>query len=147
MRFGIYQEVAVLLVVDQRLGLGIVVCRVTYFVFVDPEIVMEEHSNFASRIVQVSDADAAEEDVVVACHGIVAADPKSEPGIFKPHIGDERFVKIREFALPIVGEYPRKGSFGPHSESERESLRVIFLSDVRKIDITNLVFSVEVDQQ
>src|SRR5687768_17584199 len=145
MRFGVNEEVPMLFIVDKRRRLRVIIRGVANLAFVDPEVVMEEHADVALRVAQVFHTDATEKDILVACNRIAADDSNSECRVFESHIGDQRFMKIVEVTRPVVPKNPGERTFDPNSKPKRKSFRVVLLPDVRKINIPNLVFIVEVD--
>ena len=52
-----------------------------------------------------------------------------------------------QVAFPTVLENPRKRSVYPNAKSKWESFGVVFLADVRKINVADLIFVVEIYKQ
>ena len=108
---------------------------------------MKKNSNLTLGRQQISYLNATQEDVVVACDSVVAGDLDSESGIGKRDVGYQRLRQIFERAFPVVRKHPRKLTVDPNAKPKWKTLRVIFLPDVGKIDVADLVFIVEGDQQ
>lgn len=49
--------------------------------------------------------------------------------------------------MPVVRKYPRKISIGPNAKPKGKALGMIFLADVRKINVADLIFVVKIDEQ
>jgi hypothetical protein len=48
---------------------------------------------------------------------------------------------------PAFLKYPREIAVRPNAKPKRIAFRVIFLPDVRKIDVADLIFFVKIDEQ
>ena len=137
-----------LFVMNQRKTFGVVKRRVADFVFVDAKIVMQENANFSFRIAQIS-ARASRRRKMFSWLATVSLQTISMPSFSLVNLtfGNKRFGQITKLALPIVSENPRKFAVRPHAESKRKTFRVIFLPDVRKINVADLIFVVKIYEQ
>ena len=83
----------------------------------------------------------------MTCDGVAANDLNAEPFASECNVGDECLRKVAKHSLPIVGKDPGEFAIGPNAEPKRETFSMVLLPDVRKIDIADLIFVVEIDQQ
>ncbi len=78
MRFGIYQKITILLVVNERQAFRVVKRRIADFVFRNAKIVMQKNADFARRVAQIADARAPQKNIFVTSDRIVADDFNAE---------------------------------------------------------------------
>ena len=108
---------------------------------------MKKNTNLTWFVAKILYANAAKENIFVACNRVAATKLDSKFYIFKGHIRDQCFRQITQVTLPTFLKNPRKLAAGPHAKPKRESLAVILLPDMRKINVADLVLIVEINEQ
>src|SRR5207249_3516520 len=109
-------------------------------VFVDAKIVMKKDADRPiAFILQIPDPDATQEHIFMARDGVVARDRKTERFVFEDDIGYQSFRQISQRALPFVRKHPAKFTVRPDAEPKRKTFRMIFLTDVGKINVADLI--------
>lgn len=136
-----------LFVVDQRKRVGIVKRGVTDFVLIEAKIMVQKNTDLAAIFSGVSDSYPAKVDVFAAGDGVVTNYLDAEPWALEVNVGNERIGNIFERPVPRIGIHPRKLSVGPHAKAKRKTFGMILLPDVREINIADLIFVVEINEQ
>ena len=147
MRSGINEEVAFLLIMDQRTRLGIVIGRIADLVLIKPKVVVEKNTDAPLPSGDIKNADAAEEDILVARDGIISLDNDAERCVLKLDGRDECLGLVAKVAFPAGVRRPCKTPVAPNAETRDGPVRMVLLPDVRKIYVANLVLVVEIDEQ
>ena len=108
---------------------------------------MEKYANVPGFVARILQANASEKYVFVTRDGVAANDLDAKPFTFECNVGDECLRNVPEGSLPIVGKDPGEFAIGPNAEPKRETLGMVLLPDMREIDVADLIFVVEIDQQ
>ena len=132
---------------DQTKRVRVVKSGVAEIAFVNAEILMKINAKLPLAVSKIIDADASQKDVFMARNGIVAFQLDAEGFIDESDVCNKGFAQILEPSLPFVRECPRKLAIGPHAETKRKALSMIFLPDMREIYVADLIFIVKIDEQ
>ncbi|MBK9529543.1 MAG: hypothetical protein IPO41_14805 [Acidobacteria bacterium] len=119
-------------------------CGVADLIFIYAKVVMQKDSDTTWRSFEIRHAHSPKVNIFVAGDRIVAVDLDAESIICEDYVGDKSLRQILERAAPPVLKDPRKLAVNPNAKPKRETLRVVFLPDMRKIDVADLVFIVEI---
>src|SRR5690606_9844671 len=84
-RLSIDEKVAVLLVMNQRPGLGVVVCGVAESILIYPEIMMKEYTDLGFRLAIARNAHTPKKRILVTRDRIIANERDPEALVFEPY--------------------------------------------------------------
>ncbi|MCA1668510.1 MAG: hypothetical protein LC793_14180 [Thermomicrobia bacterium] len=140
------EEVAVVFVEDQRVGDRIEVDGIADAVAGDVEIVVEEKPGLARPVGVIRDMKPAYEQRPVEVHRVLAEQRDIEAWMVHRHFSDERVLAVFHSALPFPLREPRELTIYPDAGATGVAHRVIFLPDIRIVNIANLIREVEADQ-
>src|SRR5206468_5915194 len=135
------------LVVHDRLRSGVVEGRVADLVAEQVRVEVLEHADLAFASELVLDCDLFEVDVAVEVHRIAATKAQPERLVVRRRIADECLVLVLDMAFPVVAADPAELAVDPDAEPARRADGVVLLSDVRVIDVAELVARVERDEE
>ena len=146
MRLGVDEKITVPLVMDQRQGFRFVKGRVADLVFVDAKILMQENAYFARLSGDLSRARGAGNFSWLAT---VSLELISKPEVFvgEFYIGDQASPASNAARGAIRRRRSTENSPSSTRRSEREAFGMVFLTDVRKINVADPVFLVKCDEQ
>src|SRR6185503_4447292 len=133
------QEVAVALVVDDRLRARVVIRGVADVIAEKMRVEVLEEPRVAVPPRRVLDGDLLEVDVPVEVDRVAAAELDLEPGVTQVRVADERLVLVVDPSLPAVLGDPRELPVEPDAEAARVTGRVVLEADVREIDVPHRV--------
>ena len=132
---------------DQRVGFGIVKRRVADLVLVDAKIVMKKNADFARLSARF--VTRTRRRKMFSWLATVSLQTISMPScsFVECDVGDQRFGQISQISAASRRRISTRIRRRPKRRSERETFGVILLADVREINVADLIFVVEVDEQ
>ena len=143
---AVHQEIALPLVMDQRLVTRIVIGCVADGVAGDIKIVAEKQPRLTRVRREIGHRDFLEIHVQIEIHGITAHQFQLQPRVARPDFGYQRLINVAEFFLPLRADLTEL-PVHPDAEPKRMSQRVVFAADLGKIDVANEIVAVECDQE
>jgi hypothetical protein len=113
----------------------------------DPQIVVEQQPHFALAVGVVDDRAAPNEKILVEVDGVAEVQQDPELAIEEANVGDQRCGLISEVTLPAGIAQPGKSAVNPNAHSVGVADGMIFLADVRPIELTNLIGVIEANEK
>jgi hypothetical protein len=82
----------------------------------------------------------------VKIYGIAAHDEYTQVLMVERHTGYQRVFLVSQVNLPVLAN-PGKAVINPDAETAIFSLHVVFLANMRKIEVTDVVMLIETDEE
>ena len=108
---------------------------------------MLEEPDLALSPERVLDGDLFQVDVAVEVDRVTEAQAEAELRAHERRIADEGLMLVRDVPVPPIVPGPRELSIHPEAEPRRFADRMVLLSDVRVIDVTQLVARIKRDEE
>src|SRR5437867_3101710 len=140
------EEVPASLVVDDRLAAGVVVGGIAGVVAVQVGVEVLEEPDLPLTPERVLDRDLLEIDVAVEVDRVAEAQAQAKLRMHERRVADECLVLVRDVTILPVVAGPGEGAVDPEPEPRRIPDRVVLLTDVRVVDVAQLVARIEGDE-
>ncbi len=132
---------------DDRLRSRVVERGVTDLVAEQVRVEMLEDADLAFAPELVLDGDLFEVDVPVEVDRVAASEAQPERLVVQGRVANERLMLVFDVALPVVAADPAELAVDPDAETAGRADRVVLLSNVRVIDVAQLIAGVERDEE